>query len=67
MPIVAPTAPIHAGLFSKGIALIIRTIPPFINPAAPTPEIARPKMKAIEFGAEPHTADPISKTTMSER
>jgi hypothetical protein len=64
---VAPTAPIHAGLFSSGIALIINTMPPFINPAAPNPEIARPTMNAIEFGAEPHTAEPISKTTMSDR
>jgi len=29
--------------------------------------MARPMMKAMEFGAEPHTADPISKTTMSDR
>ena len=28
-------------------------MPPFISPAAPTPEIARPMMKAMEFGAEP--------------
>jgi hypothetical protein len=42
-------------------------MPPFINPAAPKPEIARPMMNAIEFGAEPHTAEPISKTTMSDK
>jgi hypothetical protein len=47
--------------------LIIKTIPPFISPAAPKPEIARPIMNAIEFGAEPHTAEPTSKTTMSDR
>lgn len=30
-------------------------------PAEPTPATARPMMSAVEVGAAPHTADPISK------
>lgn len=32
-------------------------------PAAPTPAMALPMMKAVEFGAAPQTADPSSKRT----
>lgn len=31
-------------------------------PAPPNPAIARPRMKAMEFGAAPHITEPISKT-----
>jgi hypothetical protein len=36
-------------------------------PAPPRPEIARPKIKATEFGAAPQTTDPTSKTAMAIR
>jgi hypothetical protein len=37
------------------------------TPAEPRPAIARPIMKAVELGAAPHTADPISKRAMATR
>lgn len=36
-------------------------------PAEPSPAMARPMIKAVEFGAAPHTADPISKIPMAIR
>jgi hypothetical protein len=36
-------------------------------PAEPRPAMARPTMKAVELGAAPHIADPISKTIMLRR
>lgn len=35
---------------------------PLTKPAAPRPEIARPMMSVIEFGATAATMEPISKT-----
>lgn len=35
-------------------------------PAAPTPWMARPMMKAVEDGAAPQMAEPISKSAMEE-
>ena len=36
-------------------------------PAEPSPAIARPRINAVEFGAAPQTADPISKTPIAAR
>lgn len=40
---------------------------PDIMPELPTPEIARPTMKATEFGAAPQMAEPTSKSPMVTR
>jgi hypothetical protein len=37
-------------------------LPPENTPALPTPEIARPIMKAVDEGAEADTAEPNAKT-----
>src|SRR4051812_25324648 len=34
-------------------------------PADPTPATARPTIRALDVGAEPHTADPTSKIKMA--
>lgn len=67
IPKTAPNRPLYNGLLARGMTDTIRIIAPFIMPAVPTPAIARPMMNAIEFGAAPHSADPISKTVMQMR
>lgn len=47
--------------FASGINGMASKTPPVNMPADPSPAIARPMMKAIEFGAEPHMADPTVK------
>ena len=46
----------------SGTIEMIIIIPPENIPAEPKPAIARPTMNAIEFGAAPQSADPISNT-----
>jgi hypothetical protein len=36
-------------------------------PADPIPEMALPIMKAVEFGAAPQIAEPISKTRIASK
>jgi hypothetical protein len=43
------------------------TVAPEKIPAEPIPAIARPTMKALELGAPPHRADPISKMRIATR
>jgi hypothetical protein len=40
---------------------------PFIMPEPPRPATARPTIKALDDWAEPHTADPTSKTRRKTR
>jgi len=42
-------------------------IAPVKIPLDPVPAIALPTMRAVEFGAAPQTAEPISKRTIPER
>lgn len=37
-----------------------------MSPADPRPATARPTISALEVGAAPHTADPISKITIQD-
>lgn len=64
---VAPRRPVYAGT-NKGVTLkaMIEYAPAAI-PAAPTPAIALPTMKAVLLGATPQMSDPISKTAMASR
>jgi hypothetical protein len=48
------------GLMFRGRTRWIVTIPPLKMPENPRPATARPMMKAVEFGAAPQIADPIS-------
>ena len=40
---------------------------PDITPPDPRPAMALPRMKAIEFGAAPHRADPAFKSNIDVR
>lgn len=67
IPNTAPKRPIHFGRDLSGVTLTRRTTAPVIMPAAPIPAIARPKIKAMELGAAPQIALPISKMPMMMR
>lgn len=72
-PITDPTAktaakrPWYIGRCRRGMVYTIITMSPENKPEEPMPAMARPIMKAVEFGADPQTADPISKSTMQVR
>ena len=59
--------PWYTGRLASGMTLTMITMAPFIMPAAPKPDIARPMMKAFDVGAAPHMTDPISKMKMMAR
>ncbi len=50
----------YFGRAASGMVLTIKMIAPETIPADPTPWIARPMMTAMEFGADPQTAEPSS-------
>lgn len=60
-PKMAPIRPWYIGRLSNGVIGIIMTTTPDMTPAEPIPAIARPIMKALEVGAAPHNAEPVSK------
>jgi hypothetical protein len=62
-----PMKPVIIGRFCSGTASVMSTITPEKMPQEPSPAIALPIMKAVEFGAAPHIADPISNNTMAMR
>jgi hypothetical protein len=43
------------------------TMPPENSPAEPSPAIARPRIKPMEFGVAPQRSDPTSKMVIEER
>ena len=51
----------NRGLSHKGMLPIMTKLPATM-PAAPRPEMARPRMKTGEFGASAQITEPISKT-----
>ena len=59
--------PWKTGRFRKGIRGIVIRMTPVMIPAAPRPAMARPTIRASEFGATPHMREPISKTRMARR
>lgn len=63
----APMKPVSMGRFCSGTLLAMTTIAPEKMPQEPNPAIALPMMKAVELGAAPHTAEPISNRTMADR
>ncbi|KAL8789124.1 MAG: hypothetical protein Q9195_006990 [Heterodermia aff. obscurata] len=64
IPNTDPKIPWYTGLFANGIIFTIMIIAPFIMPAAPNPDTARPTMKALDVGAAPQSTEPISKMTI---
>lgn len=52
------------GRSARGMVDVIKMTAPAMMPALPIPAIALPTIKATEFGAAPHRADPTSKTKM---
>jgi hypothetical protein len=65
IPYVAPVNPINAGRFCGSAINPIMVNAPDPIPAPPKPAIARPKMKAVGFGATPHIKLPSSKSAMA--
>ena len=59
-----PKMPWYTGRLASGMTFTMMTMAPFIMPAAPKPEMARPTIKAFDVGAAPQMTDPISKMTM---
>ena len=66
-PKIEPMAPIYTGRLCRGTTCVMRIVEPENIPAFPRPAIARPTMKATEFGAVAHTRDPISNITIEAR
>lgn len=66
-PKIAPRNPVHIGRFCSGTLCMIITIAPEETPADPSPAMARPRMKAVEFGAAPQITEPSSKRPMTAR
>jgi len=67
IPYMPPMIPMYAGRFLRGTVFATIRIAPLKIPAAPTPAIARPMMRAVELGATPQTREPISKMKRAER
>jgi hypothetical protein len=61
IPYIAPMKPVNIGLFCNGTLYAIIISAPENIPAEPTPAIALPTIKVIEFGAAPQIALPTSK------
>lgn len=66
-PNTVPKIPWNIGLFRSGTNGIMMIITPEKMPAPPRPAMARPRIKAIEFGAAPQTTDPISNSATAIR
>jgi hypothetical protein len=59
--------PWYLGLDASGTRGTMMTMAPAETPADPAPAMVRPRMKAIELGAAPQRAEPISKSAMAKR
>lgn len=59
--------PMYVGLFRNGTVFATINIAPEKMPAEPNPATARPMMNAVELGAAPQTALPISKMRSAVR
>lgn len=55
------------GRLRRGTSGRMIMMPPQKTPAAPTPAMARPTMKAEELGAAPQRAEPTSKMNMEAK
>jgi len=67
MPYIPPISPMKIGRFSRGTVLERIKIAPVNTPAAPSPAIARPTIKAVDVGATPQISDPISKIVRADK
>jgi len=57
----------YVGRCLRGTVFETIRMAPEKMPADPRPATARPMMRAVEFGAAPQTAEPISKMAMAAR
>lgn len=62
-----PIIPTSIGRLWRGTTWLMRMIDPEKMPAEPIPAIARPMINASEFGAAPHTTEPISNSNTAAR
>lgn len=67
IPYDAPIIPMSKGRFAGVVEKPTIVYAPDPNPAAPTPVMARPTMRALLFGATPQTREPTSKMNMASR
>lgn len=67
IPKIDPISPTKMGRLASGTICATITVAPENMPADPIPAIARPTMKALEFGAPPQMADPTSKISIAIR
>jgi hypothetical protein len=63
IPLLTPKREVYIGRFRRGTSGSMIIMLPVKMPAEPRPAMARPRMKAIEVGAAPQSAEPTSKTT----
>jgi hypothetical protein len=66
-PAAKPKKDVYTGRFRRGMSGRMIIMPPVKIPADARPVIARPMMKALEFGAAPHSAEPASRMTREVR
>jgi hypothetical protein len=67
MPYIEPIMPLYIGRLAKGIECATMIKAPEKIPAEPRPAMARPIIRAIEFGAVAHSKLPSSKIAMATR
>jgi hypothetical protein len=67
MPNTPPKSPEYKGSRWRGLVCTRIIIAPENIPDEPSPEIARPMIRAVEFGAAPHSVDPASKMPMASK
>lgn len=64
---VAPMKLWYAGLFARGVIMVMVTNAPLKIPAEPAPERARPTMNATDVGATADIREPTSKMNSAAR
>jgi hypothetical protein len=67
MPYDIPMKPVYMALFSGLATKAMMVYAPVPSPAAPSPAMARPKIRVVEFGATPQIRLPSSKTRTASK
>ena len=67
MPKMEAKNPWKSGRFRRGMSDIVIMMAPVMIPAPPRPAMARPTIRATEFGATPHMRDPTSNIKIVQR
>jgi hypothetical protein len=61
-----PMRPVYIGRFVSGTVFATIMRAPEKIPALPSPAMARPTIRAVEFGATPQIKDPSSNTRIAK-